>query len=624
MICCLATKTTHWWSENPDEFYLMSDQKLMHLGLVAPLPPTPAGAAEWVAAALPLLVQHARISCFVPDPEFVDKALRDKFDIRHIDERHDPQIDMLVYHIGNNPHHEFVFDALREGPSGLVEVHDGSLHHYIQERTLGKRTDPLSYVEFGQSAHGWAGRRLADMRRMHYRGTVELFLFDYLQTALDHARGVIVHSKYAEELVQLRCPRVHTWLVPLHAPDLEANESARQEVGIPEDRLLIAHLGFVTVPKRSEVYLRAIRSVLDRGVDVHFAFVGKPEESVKKMLDTMVKDLHIEDRVTVTGYLETAELEKWVQAVDVIVNLRAPHVGESSGSLAYGLAAGKPVIVQPVGSWAELPEDVVVRLPVTDDDAYALSDTIFALSQAPSIRHEYGRRAKEFAQSELDSHNCALRLVNAAREAAEREWTPPSWIFPARTVGALTFINSGTARMDSVLDEDGTTPEVALAGREALSRIMPARPQGRLLAIDVPAPLMHLLSVVWGYEIHAYTTGNNVGEIQLPARPGVHSCVLTVQPYETLESLSEYDVIVTGGIVGHKFDFLSRCNKALHPQGLLVVLSQEIDDQILDDCGFSPHVHDDHPGWLVPFDENPVHIKVGTKATLPLLSMLQS
>ena len=37
---------------------------MMHLGIAAPLPSVPSGVAEWVSEALPLLEQHAQITCF--------------------------------------------------------------------------------------------------------------------------------------------------------------------------------------------------------------------------------------------------------------------------------------------------------------------------------------------------------------------------------------------------------------------------------------------------------------------------------------------------------------------------------------------------------------------------------
>lgn len=588
----------------------------MHLGLVAPLPPTPAGAAEWVAVALPLLEQHARITCFVENPDEVSPALRAAHDVRHVDERAQANVDMLVYHVGNNPYHGFVFDALLEGPAGLVEVHDGSLHHYIQERTLGIDNEPLSYIEFGAEAHGWAGRQLADMRWRRYRGAVELFLYDYLPIVLDRSRGVIVHSHYAEELVQLRSPRVHTWRVPLHAPELAPDPGARRWTGIPADKLLVAHLGFITLPKRHDVYMRAMRKAVDRGLDAHFVFAGKPDPIVAKALPQLVDELGLSDRVTITGYLETSDLERWVKAVDVIVNMRAPHVGESSGSLAYGLSAGKPVVVQPVGSWAEIPDDAVVRLPVTDDDASALADTIFALGQDAALRERFGKQARAYADEELDPHMCVERLVQAAREAMERDWTPPAWVAPGRTMAALTFLRSGNARVEKLLHNE-LSDHSGAAHREALTRITPARPHDRLLAIDVAPVMVQLLATIWGYDVDVRTT-TEVAPVSPPEQPGIP--VYTVEPQlltDQLTQLAAYDVIVAGHVVGDDDRFLAECNRALVPQGLLVVLDRQMPLGDLDAGGFSPRVHDDHPRWVIRASETPRLITVGTKASIP-------
>jgi glycosyltransferase involved in cell wall biosynthesis len=566
----------------------------MHLGIVAPLPPTPSGVAEWVGAALPLIEQHARVTCFVPDVEAVSPELRADHDVRSINERHDPSIDTLVYHIGNNRHHEFVFNAILDGPPGIVEVHDGSLHHYVQDRTLGVAVDPVSYAEFGGAAHGWAGRRLAQMRVGRYRGAAKLFLFDYLQPMLDRSTGVVVHSRYAEELVQLRCPRVHTWRIPLHAPELHADPGAREWTGIPDGKLLVAHLGFVTMPKRADVYVAAMKELIDRGVDAHFVFAGKPDPIMARELPRMISEAGLRDRVTITGYLDTADLEKWVQAVDVIVNLRAPHVGESSGSLAYGLAAGKPVIVQPIGSWAEYPDDVVVRLPVTDDDAGALASTLFGLAQDRSIGTRFGERAQAFARSELSAHDCVERLVCAAQEAMQKHWTPPAWSAPARTIAALTLLQSGKARVESMLG--------GAAAREVLERIAPARPHAKLLALDVPDVLREHLSTMWGYEVDS----------ALPVDDGP----VDDGPADGELALARYDVVVIGE-AGVTDELLAQCNRMLVAQGRLAVMQADSTVEQLDRAGFSPRIHWDDPGWVVPASE-PQAITVGTKANLPL------
>ena len=53
-------------------------------------------------------------------------------------------------------------------------------------------------------------------------------------------------------------------------------------------------------------------------------------------------------------------------ACDVLVNLRSPTMGETSGSVIRGLALGKPMLVSDVGWFAELPDGVALKIPVDD------------------------------------------------------------------------------------------------------------------------------------------------------------------------------------------------------------------------------------------------------------------
>ena len=44
-------------------------------------------------------------------------------------------------------------------------------------------------------------------------------------------------------------------------------------------------------------------------------------------------------------------------ACDVLVNLRYPTMGETSGSVIRALSLGKPLVVSDVGWFSELPDD---------------------------------------------------------------------------------------------------------------------------------------------------------------------------------------------------------------------------------------------------------------------------
>ena len=48
----------------------------------------------------------------------------------------------------------------------------------------------------------------------------------------------------------------------------------------------------------------------------------------------------------------------------MLVNLRSPTMGETSGSVIRALSLGKPVIVCDVGWFAELPDGVALKVPV--------------------------------------------------------------------------------------------------------------------------------------------------------------------------------------------------------------------------------------------------------------------
>lgn len=58
------------------------------------------------------------------------------------------------------------------------------------------------------------------------------------------------------------------------------------------------------------------------------------------------------------------DLTAYIAVCDVLVNLRFPSVGESSGILARGMAAGRCCIVSDTASYSELPKEAVVHIPI--------------------------------------------------------------------------------------------------------------------------------------------------------------------------------------------------------------------------------------------------------------------
>jgi hypothetical protein len=64
-----------------------------------------------------------------------------------------------------------------------------------------------------------------------------------------------------------------------------------------------------------------------------------------------------------TGWVDDADFDAYLVAVDRIVNLRYPSAGEMSGPLIRAFRIGRPVAVSAVAQFAQIPEPAVVHIP---------------------------------------------------------------------------------------------------------------------------------------------------------------------------------------------------------------------------------------------------------------------
>jgi SAM-dependent methyltransferase len=106
----------------------------------------------------------------------------------------------------------------------------------------------------------------------------------------------------------------------------------------------------------------------------------------------------------------------YIGACDIVLNLRYPTVGETSGSLQRALGLGKAVLVSDVGAFAELPDDVCLKVPTLPDRVQEEEDFIFeylsALVARPDLAGALGARAKEWVERECSWASVADRYVD--------------------------------------------------------------------------------------------------------------------------------------------------------------------------------------------------------------------
>jgi glycosyltransferase involved in cell wall biosynthesis len=103
---------------------------------------------------------------------------------------------------------------------------------------------------------------------------------------------------------------------------------------------------------------------------------------------------------------------------DVLVNLRHPTMGETSGSAVRALSLGKPLVVSDVGWFSELPGDVALKVSPDDDEVATLTAAVELLASRADVRAGMGANAAALAQREHDVERVADRYVGALERVA--------------------------------------------------------------------------------------------------------------------------------------------------------------------------------------------------------------
>ncbi len=117
-------------------------------------------------------------------------------------------------------------------------------------------------------------------------------------------------------------------------------------------------------------------------------------------------------------YVEEARLWSLMAACDACVLLRAPTMGETSGSAIRTLSLGKPLVVSDVGWFAELPDDVALKVPVGgDEEVDALAAALARLAD-PAVAARMGDAARAYVEREHDLDRVAGLYAAALEEAA--------------------------------------------------------------------------------------------------------------------------------------------------------------------------------------------------------------
>ena len=383
----------------------------LQIAYFSPLPPVRSGIADYSSELLPYLARYADISLFTAVPHEIDAALAKAFPILPMQDYPEKrwQYDVPLYQLGNSNHHEAIYQMFLRYP-GIVTLHDYSLHHFISHRTAGQNhffgyLRELGY-ELGQQGVEQA-RQIRTGIRPH-----QLFDIPLNKRLLDLSLGLIVHSRYAQKLVQLRKSSVPVIVIP-QSVSVFANESRRRRLPWPDDAVIFASVGQITAEKQIEFALHAFKEVRQTIPNAYYLVVG--EQTGATDLSTTIDSLGLSDSVWLTGHVsDEQEFIDWISSADIIINLRYPTVGETSRTALCALAAGRPLIVFDHGWYSELPDSACVKVPPLDKNA--LFTAMSQLAQHPQKRQQLGESGQLHIKREHDPDHAANAYVAFIRQ----------------------------------------------------------------------------------------------------------------------------------------------------------------------------------------------------------------
>jgi glycosyltransferase involved in cell wall biosynthesis len=370
---------------------------VLRVAYFSPMPPERSGIADYSALLLPALGRRLDLTV-----------------VRRSRKRPPRGTDLCVYHIGNSPDaHGWILDALRRRP-GLVVLHDFVVHHLVAGVTVGRR-DGHGYLDAMEREAGVVGRLLAHAvldKRIPPLWENRAEDFPLTGEILTNATGLIVHSRYVQEKVRARGYERPIWRVPHPAwpvPEL----GSEQIEGAP----VFGAFGNVNVSKRVPHLLEAFARVRRAHPDASLLLVGEPSPGFD--LDRRLQRLGLGTAgVERHGWVGESRLWSLMATCDVVVNLRAPTMGETSGTVIRALSLGKPLVVSANGWFAELPGDVALKVPVDDTEVETLTGLLGLLADRTDVRAAMGGAARELARREHDVERVADLYAAAIEQAA--------------------------------------------------------------------------------------------------------------------------------------------------------------------------------------------------------------
>ncbi|TNJ39070.1 glycosyltransferase family 4 protein [Chlorobaculum thiosulfatiphilum] len=225
----------------------------------------------------------------------------------------------------------------------------------------------------------------------------------------------------------LRCPTLVLGcnvltdvFTPEHDP--EKKNALRKQFGIAPECKLLVTVGRMMAVKGFRHVIMAVAALRERYPDLAYMIVARRDEPESLLLDALVKELHVEDRILFQPPVDNRELPKILQASDIFVLTSEPvycPFYQEEGLprvIPEASACEIPVIASTTGGLPEGVRDGETGFVVPNGDQEALKRSICALLDDPQKSREMGRKGRKFVLEQFSDTSMTARILSMAAE----------------------------------------------------------------------------------------------------------------------------------------------------------------------------------------------------------------
>jgi len=326
------------------------------------------------------------------------------------------QFDAVIYHIGNNAaFHKDIYKLAWHYP-GIIVLHDYNIQPFLLHSFYLDKKESSDYY-FDALAY-YEDLDITAIKASNAHPMLDTWKYPSCEALVKRAKAVIVHNHWVKKQL---AQHEHVHVVPLSiinhwSVDETKLSQLRSTYKLDPSHYILGIFGHCNKNKRVHIVLEAATRLLEKGYPIKLLAVGKLDAAIETLLQS---NEVLKPHVIQTDYVDDDVFVHLMTLCDIIINLRKPSMGETSGPLAMALALGKATLVSNYHQFAELPDDITIKIDTDEFEIEELVEVTALLLKQPNLRAQLGENAKAFANQYASCELVAQKYLNLSHDTID-------------------------------------------------------------------------------------------------------------------------------------------------------------------------------------------------------------